>query len=70
MSEMRLGLSPITDEVYVGKINKDGVFYQGEKHNVTNDFIHAVIERWNGYEEIIEEKTKGKQYRIRVEEVK
>lgn len=67
MSDLRLLISSLTDEVYIGKPNKDGNFLQGTKVNVTNDFIHAVIERWNGCEEIV---VRGNnKYKITVKEL-
>lgn len=36
---MRLGVSPITQKIYCGKISKDGKMWVGKKHDVTEDFI-------------------------------
>lgn len=68
MSELRLFKSAITDNVYVGKISKDGKSFQGNKTDVTNDFLGAVIARWNGYEETIV--AGSKEYVVSVREVK
>jgi hypothetical protein len=68
MSGLRLAKSAITDSVYAGKLNKDGIFFQGNKTDVTNDFIGAVIARWNGYQETIV--SGDKKYVISVKEVK
>lgn len=67
MGGLRLAKSAITDNVYVGKLNKEGIFFQGNKTDVTNDFIGAVIARWNGYEETI--LAGDKKYVISVKEV-
>lgn len=68
LSKLRLAKSVLTDHVYVGKLDKEGIFFKGEKTDVTNDFLGAVIARWNGYEEIIV--AGDKKYKIRVEEIK
>ncbi|ARK32146.1 DUF7446 family protein [Halalkalibacter krulwichiae] len=55
MSKLRLAKSAISDSVYVGKLKSvNGMsVWSGDKTDVTNDFIGAVISRWNGYEETI-----------------
>ena len=69
MSEpIRIGKSALSDTVYAGRLKKNGFEWKGEKWDVTNDFLGAVIARWNGYEETL---TAGdKKYKIRVEEIK
>lgn len=67
MEKIRLAKSVLTDKVYAGKLDKDGIFFQGEKTDVTNDFLGAVIVRWNGYEVTIV--AGDKTYKIRVEEI-
>jgi len=65
---LRLGHSPITDRIYVGKLNKEGDQWTGQKKDVTNDFIDCVIGRWNGYVEKVKS-SKGKIYEISVREI-
>lgn len=65
---IRIAKSALSDTIYAGRIKSNGFEWKGEKHDVTNDFLAAVITRWAGYEETI---TAGdKVYKIRVEEVK
>lgn len=62
-----LGKGSLTDRVYVGTLNKAKNHWI-HKRDITSDFLQVVIERFNGYEEII---TDGvKQYKITCEEVK
>lgn len=68
LSELRLAKGMITDQVYVGKLNKKGTEWLN-KVDITNDFITAVLERWSGYsEEII--RGDGKKFKISVKEIK
>ena len=67
LDELRLAKGVITDNVYVGKLNKKGDSWLN-KVDITNDFITAVLERWSGYsEEII--RGDGKKFRISVKEI-
>lgn len=56
LENIRLGHSPLTDKVYAGIIasekNKKQILWKN-KQDVTNDFITAVIGRWEGHTEII-----------------
>ncbi len=47
IDSIRIAKSALTDNIYAGYINKDGISWK-EKVNVTNDFLKAVIERWEG----------------------
>jgi hypothetical protein len=67
MKGFRLAKSSITDNVYIGKVKANGIEWQGEKTDVTNDFIKAVIERWNGYSERISDGKKT--YEVTVREI-
>lgn len=69
LEDLRLGVSELTDEVFVGIMEKNGMLWK-HKINLTNDFIQAVVQRWqnqkqtftrNGYEyEVSVKKTKIK----------
>lgn len=62
-----LGKGSLTDKVYVGTLNKAKDRWI-HKRDITSDFLRVVIERFNGYEEIITDGIKN--YKIRCEEVK
>lgn len=51
LEKIRLGHSPLTDNIYAGTILKEGVWRN--KHDVTNDFLSAVIARFEGKKETI-----------------
>lgn len=53
LPDLRLGKSPITDEVYAGVLTKKGDKWI-KKVNVTNDFITCVIQRWENQTEEIQ----------------
>jgi len=67
--DIRLGVSPMSETVYAGKISPDGSRFIGEKKDVTSDFIKAIIDKFGNSTAVIG--AKGfKQYRITVEEIK
>lgn len=53
LPDIRLGISPITDEVFVGILNKKGDKWL-KKVSVTNDFLACVINRWDNQVEVIQ----------------
>lgn len=57
-----------TDNVYIGKLSKDGKTFVGEKKNVTDLFHKALIDMYGGYEVVIE--SKGKRWKVKIEEIK
>ncbi|MEK4846373.1 MULTISPECIES: DUF7446 family protein [Bacillus] len=63
MENLKLAISPLTDKVYVIGSNPE------KKVDVTNDFLHTVVQRWNGYEETIET-ANGEKYKVCVMEIK
>jgi NAD dependent epimerase/dehydratase family enzyme len=68
IGNIRLAVGGISDRVYAGYVNEDQRTWR-EKKDITNDFLAAVIERWNGYEETIKS-SDGKRYKITVKEIK
>mgnify|MGYP000952643017 CR=1 FL=1 len=62
-----LAKGSLTDNIYIGTLNKAKDHWI-HKRDITNDFLNAAIERWNGYEEIIG--CGNKKYKIRCEEIK
>ncbi|WEG18664.1 hypothetical protein PQ478_09295 [Alkalihalophilus pseudofirmus] len=67
MNELRIAKSALTDNVYAGRLRKDGFTWKEGKVDVTNDFIAAVIARWNGYEETLV--AGDKKYKVSVVEL-
>ncbi len=62
VEDIRLAVSPLTGKIYAGKINTAKTDWLN-KTDVTNDFIHAVIERYNGK---IEKVTRGDGRRFQI----
>ena len=56
-----------TDNVYIGKLSKDGKSFVGEKKNVTDLFHKALIDMYGGYEVVIE--WQGKRWKVTVEKI-
>lgn len=44
MSKLRVACSPLTNNIYAGRANKDATAWSGEKHDVTSDVIGAIIQ--------------------------
>lgn len=68
INEIRLAKGALTDNIYAGKVAKNGKCWTS-KTDVTNDFIAAAIARWNGFEETITAGN-GKKYKVRITELK
>lgn len=43
MSKIRLGMSPLTEHIYAGRLKKNGVEWQAGKQDVTEDFKRCVV---------------------------
>lgn len=41
----RIGISPLTGRAYLGRTNKAGDSFVGEKRDITSDVLRAVIEK-------------------------
>lgn len=67
IENLRVAKGAISDRLYVGYLNKDQQTWR-QKHDVTNDFLAAVIDRWAGYEETITS-SNGKRYVVTVREI-
>lgn len=52
VTELRLGLSAITDKAMVGILDKRNPMVWLHKQEIDNDFIHAVITRWKGQKQV------------------
>lgn len=51
LDDLRLGASELTDEVFVGILDKKGMLWKHKK-DITNDFIHAVIQIWKNQKQV------------------
>lgn len=67
IDDVRLEASGATGKVYAGRITRDGLGWL-EKKDVTNDFVHAVITRWNGKPERVA-RYDGTQFEITVRQI-
>jgi len=45
---LRLAVAALTDNVYVGRLTKDGTCFLDSKQDITSDFLKAVIDRFEG----------------------
>lgn len=43
MGQLRLGVSPLTKNIYVGKLDDNGYVWKGSKQDVTEDFLRCVV---------------------------
>lgn len=68
IKDLRLGVSAISDEVYVGKLNKAGNMWSGEKKNITSDFHRCITQMYGGYSVIIT--SADKKWKLTCEEIK
>lgn len=66
--QIKLGISPVTDTVFAGRLNKKGNMWL-EKADVTDMFIGCVIQRFEGSVETIES-SDGSEYEITVKKIK
>jgi len=68
MSNYKVGYSPLTSEIYAGSVSKNGLW--GKKHLVTDTAIRSVAEFLLDKNITITFSAKGKQYSMKVEELK
>lgn len=45
MTKIRIQCSPLTENIYAGRVNKAGTAWAGEKTDVTRDVLGAVIQK-------------------------
>ena len=67
MKNLRLGLGGITDNVYVGRVNKAGTEWL-DKQDVTSDFLACVIDSFLGNETTITSST-GEKFSVVVRKI-
>lgn len=53
MGEKRIATSPLTGRIHIGRVNKRGNAFVGEKQDVTSDVLCAVIERRSTTAEVL-----------------
>lgn len=68
LEDLRLGISAIAQECYAGIMDKKNPNLWKHKHNVHNDFIHAVVTCWGGKKQIVSQE--DYQYEISVKKTK
>ncbi|MFA5727465.1 MAG: hypothetical protein WC886_07490 [Saccharofermentanaceae bacterium] len=68
MAKFKVGCSPITSEIYAGRVTENGMWCQ--KHNVTDTAPSAVAQHLLQLDQCIEFDCKGKKYKLQVVEVK
>jgi len=68
LQNIELAKSALTDNVYIGLPEVDEKSWIAKK-DITNQFLDAVIKRFNGYREIIEDKKEDKFFLIECKEV-
>ena len=54
LENLTLGASPLSDEIYLGTLNKNKTMWKS-KRNITDIFMHIVIARFLGHEEEVED---------------
>ncbi len=47
LEKIHIGVSPLTGKVFIGTIEKAGVWRN--KRDITDEFIGAVIQKWEGF---------------------
>ena len=62
-NELGIGLSPITEKIYLGKQNKAKRMWVGEKKDITDNFLDVMFEylTMDEVREIVTEKDNGEQ---------
>ena len=69
IKDIHITKSAIGDKIYVCTISKKNPCLMLQKEDRTNEFLRAVIDRWEGYEETISN-DKGEKFKISCKKVK
>lgn len=69
MKKLIVGCSPITSEIFVGKLNNEGNKWIGEKENVTDSAVNSVAQHLLQKDEKVIFSFKDKKYALQVVEV-
>lgn len=67
MSDITIGLSPITNTIFAGRLNKAGTMWKGEKYDVTDKCVMTVV-AYIKKDRVIYERD-GKKYEMREVEI-
>jgi len=44
MAKLRVGISPLTNTIFAGKLNKAETMWAGDKHDITDEAVMAVVQ--------------------------
>lgn len=69
MSEFKVGCSPLTSEIFAGKVDKNDM-YVGTKHDVTKTAVSAVAQHLIQLDESVTFSFKGERYILKVDKLK
>lgn len=69
MSKLRVQCSPLTGNIYAGRLNTSGSAWAGQKHDVTSDVIGAIIEKVGAGNALTVSGNLGQKYEITVKVV-
>jgi hypothetical protein len=64
----RMGLSPLSGKVFMGRINQAGNAFSGAKTDVTSDFLRVVIEKAEFHGGTFEIEAGGRKWDVTVSE--
>ena len=69
MKDLRIGCSPITPTIFVGKLNAKGNMWLKGKQDITNECLSAVFEYIAVHQKTMIAEFKGKEYSIELVQV-
>jgi hypothetical protein len=69
MTSNRIACSPLTGRINLGRVNKAGSSFVGEKEDVTSDVLRAVIEKADFHGGSFDIEGGGKKWMVTVREV-
>jgi len=67
MTKLRVGVSPLTNTIFAGKLNKDGTMWAGDKHDITDEAVMSVVQ-YIKQERVMYERG-GKRYELKEVEI-
>ncbi len=68
LENITIGLSPLTDHVYIGYMAKNGRMWN-KKKDITDAFVNIVIQRWEGCSQIVTTQDTGDKFKISVQKL-
>jgi len=66
----RIATSPLTGRIHLGRVNKSGDSFAGEKRDVTSDVLRAVVEKAEYHGGSFDIESGSRRWVVTVEEVK